>query len=64
MSDCSNSSMAPYDVCRLRVEFSGEENPWMYPLALNGRIIQGVFVDGVRYVPAPRRDWDDLGVSE
>lgn len=38
-----------YDVCRLRIEFDGDETPWMYPLALNGRSIQGVFVDGERY---------------
>lgn len=49
MSDCSNSSMAPYDVCRLRIEFECEETPWMYPLALNGRTIKGVFVNGERY---------------
>ena len=49
MSDCSNSSMQPYDVARLRIEFDGEEIPWMYPLALNGRTISGVFVDNERY---------------
>ena len=49
MSDCSTNANGPYDVARLRIEFEGEEIPWMYPLALNGRVIQGVYVDGKRY---------------
>ena len=49
MSDCSNSSMQPYDVARLRIEFQDGEVPWMYPLALNGRTISGVYVDNMRY---------------
>ena len=48
MSDCSNSSMQPYDVARLRIEFQDGEVPLMYPLALNGRTISGVYVSGVR----------------
>lgn len=47
MSDCSNT--AGYDVLRLQADFEGQEFPWMYPLALNGRSIQGVYVDGERY---------------
>ena len=49
MSDCSNSSMQPYDVARLRIEFQDGEVPWMYPLSLNGRTISGVYVDNERY---------------
>lgn len=49
MSDCSTNAYKPYDVARLRIEFGGEEPPWKYPLALNGRVIGGVFVDGERY---------------
>ena len=51
MSDCSTNANGPYDVARLRIEFEGEEIPWMYPLALNGRVIKGVFVGNERYVP-------------
>ena len=58
MSDCRNGGRGAYDVCRLRIEFSGEAISWMYPLALNGRTIEAVFVDGRRYVPAADRDWD------
>lgn len=49
MSDCRVPEPQGYDVCRLRIEFQGDEIPWMYPLALNGRSIQGVFVDSERY---------------
>ena len=49
MSDCRVPEPNGYDVARLRIEFEGEETPWMYPLALNGRVIRGVYVDGERY---------------
>ncbi len=49
MSDCSTNANRPYDVARLRIEFGDGEVPWMYPLALNGRVIRGVYVDGERY---------------
>lgn len=49
MSVRGTNANGPYDVARLRIEFEGGEIPWMYPLALNGRVIQGVFVDGERY---------------
>lgn len=54
MSDCSNSRMEPYspqDVCKLRVYFYGQTDPWTYPLALNGRVIKDVMVGDVHYVP-------------
>ena len=41
----------------IRVEFYDGE-PWEYRLALNGRHVKSVHVDGVRYVPCPERDWD------
>lgn len=47
--------MEGYDVCRLRIEFEGEEIPWMYPLALNGRTINGVFVNDEEYLA--ESDW-------
>ena len=40
----------PMDVCELRVYFHGQENPWKYPLVLNGRVIKDVFVGGRHYV--------------
>lgn len=49
MSDCSTNANRPYDVARLRIEFQDGEVPWMYPLALNGRVIRGVYVDNERY---------------
>lgn len=49
MNDSHDQKRDGYDVCRLRIEFDGEEIPWMYPLALNGRVIQGVYVDNERY---------------
>ena len=60
MSDCSNSSMQPYDVARLCIEFQDGEVPWMYPLALNGRTISGVYVDNERYerVVECEPEWD------
>lgn len=53
MSDCSNIRMEPHDVCLLRAYFFGESKPWVYPLALNGRVIKEFFIGGKRYVPAP-----------
>lgn len=49
MSDCRVPEPQGYDVARLRIEFGDGEVPWMYPLALNGRSIRGVYVDGERY---------------
>lgn len=54
MSDCRQGGRAAYDpkgVCRIRVEFAGDEQPWEYPLALNGREVDAVYVDGARHVP-------------
>lgn len=47
MSDCSSQN--GYDAIMLRIDFEGEQQPWMYPLALNGRVMKGVYVDGERY---------------
>ena len=49
MNDSHDQKRDGYDVARLRIEFEGEEIPWMYPLALNGRVIKDVFVDNERY---------------
>lgn len=56
MSDCTNGGRNVYDrdgypTLRLRVEFESGETPWMYPIALNGREVTGIYVDDVRYVP-------------
>lgn len=64
MSDCRRGGRAAYArprgnaVLRLRVEFAGDAEAWAYQLALNGRLVDAVYVDGVRYVPAPGVDWD------
>lgn len=50
MSDCRNST--GYDVLKLRIDFAGQEFPWMYPLALNGREVEAVYIGGVLYEPA------------
>ena len=49
-----------YDVCRLRIEFEGGEIPWLYPLALNGRVIKAMFADGepVERVVERAPEWD------
>ena len=67
MRDCSTNANKPYDVARLRIEFGIGETPWMYPLALNGRTISGVFVDdkeanGERIAELEQlvRDWCEL----
>ena len=49
MSDCSANAMKPYQAAMLRVEFAGEEPAWEQPIALCGREITGVLVDGERY---------------
>ena len=49
MSDCSRNTWKPYQAAMLRVEFAGEEPPWEQPIALCGREITGVLVDGERY---------------
>ena len=49
MSDCSNQS--GYDAIMLHIDFEGEEQPWMYPLALNGRVIERVLIGGELYKP-------------
>lgn len=55
MGDCSNHGMRPQgrDVMRIRAEFDGPDTdfPWVYPLALNGRALKRLTVDGVEYRP-------------
>lgn len=70
MSDCKHGGRDAYDVMRLQADFEGQEHPWMYPLALNGRRLLRLTangplpqrfelsINGVRYVPARERDWD------
>ena len=41
-----------YDVMRLQADFEGQEFPWTYPLALNGRKLVRFSVDGVEWAPA------------
>ncbi|MBQ9041454.1 MAG: hypothetical protein IJ111_01400 [Eggerthellaceae bacterium] len=40
-----------YDTLHMRIDFKGEEQPWMYPLALNGREIEKVTIGGKEYQP-------------
>ena len=55
MSDCSDSRMERrgYGVMRIRAEFDGPDTdfPWVYPLALNGRRMTALYVDGIEYRP-------------
>ena len=55
MSDCAdggrNVYQRPHQTLRMRMEFVGDNQPWMYALALNGREVDGLYLDGVKYVP-------------
>ena len=42
----------PMPVLHITMEFENAE-PWEYQLALNGRKLKSISVEGVRYVPAP-----------
>lgn len=53
----------PNPTMELKAEFAGQEKPWVYPLALNGRKLEAFYINGVRQVPAPERDWDDCEVE-
>ena len=64
MSDCANSRMEPYDATELRVYFFGQHKPMVYPIALDGRVVNDVFVGGKHYVqertctvPSGYLDW-------
>lgn len=48
----------PKKTLKLVIRFEREKRPWEYNLALNGREVNSVWVDGVRYVPVKNRDWD------
>lgn len=43
-------------VCRIRIGFEGQEKPWEYPIALNGRIVASVSLNGDEYAPKDARD--------
>ena len=43
-------------VCRIRIGFEGQEQPWEYPIALNGRTVASVSLDNVTYAPTDARD--------
>ena len=45
-------------VCRIKIEFEGQNQPWEYPIALNGRTVASVSLDSVPY--APREALDSL----
>lgn len=49
----------PKKTMKLVIRFERDLKPWEYNLALNGREVNSVWVDGVRYVPVKVRDWDD-----
>lgn len=46
-----------YPTTELRLAFD-RGNDWIYRIALNGRKIEGLYLDGRRQVDAPERDWD------
>ena len=50
MSDCSTNAWKGYDTLMLHIDFAGEDQPWTYPLALNGRKVERVMIGGVEYV--------------
>lgn len=50
MCDCSTNPKG-YDALMLHIDFEGDETPWMYPLALNGRKLRRVVIGGEEYVP-------------
>ena len=65
MSDCIKGGRLVYQkptnkTLRIVIEFEGEEKQWTYPLALNGRRVNSVYLDGVRYAPTKAKDWDDI----
>lgn len=66
MSDCANGGrnvyQRPHETLRMRMEFVGENQPWMYALALNGREVDALYLDEVRYVPesASESRWHEL----
>ena len=41
--------MSGYETLMLHLEFEGQEVPWMYPLALNGRKLSKVVIGGEEY---------------
>lgn len=43
-------------ILSLCIEFEGQEKAWTYPMALNGRTVARVSLDGVQYVPHEHRD--------
>ena len=47
------------DTCYLVIKFVGDENNWIHPISLNGRVIEAMYVDGVQVEPI--RECDDLG---
>ena len=47
MSDCSSQN--GYDAIMLHIDFKGEQQPWTYPLALNGREMERVTIGGELY---------------
>ena len=65
MSDCSNAFLAPYDRCEIRIVFTDhQERDFMLPINLMNRSIDHFEADGIRYVRARERDWDDCGVID
>ena len=37
------------DTCYLVIKFVGDENNWIHPISLNGRVIEAMYVDGELY---------------
>lgn len=43
-------------ILSLCIEFEGQEKAWTYPMALNGRTVAHVSLNGAEYVPRDARD--------
>jgi len=65
MSDCTHGGRDVYEpTCKIEIRFKEQERLWVYPLALNGREIDGVKIRGVEYEPIQEcelvdRSWDN-----
>lgn len=56
MSDCRipepvYERPSGYETCLLHIDFKDDSEPWEHNLALNGREIEHVFVDGLEHFP-------------
>ena len=48
------------DTCYLVIKFVGDENNWIHPISLNGRVIEAMYVDGVQVEPIRECDLEHV----